>query len=67
MTGNSKTLWQALKLAKNLGTNEIPKYMTLNGVEVSVDEISDCFVDFYVKKVSDIVSTTTVDQNVVIK
>ena len=57
MPGNSKTLWQALKLAKNLCTNEIPKYMTLNGVEVYVDEISDCFADFYVKKVSDIVST----------
>ena len=37
---NSKTLWQAVKLAKNQGTNSIPPNMTLDQKEIPENEIS---------------------------
>ena len=41
--GNTKALWQAVKLAKNHGSSNIPNSMTLGGVEVPSHEISDGF------------------------
>ena len=46
MPGNSKSLWQAVKLAKNLGANNIPKNMSLNGEGMSGHEISEGFAEF---------------------
>ena len=62
--GNSKTLWQSVKLAKNQGTSQIPNVMTLDGNEVSGHDISNCFANFFEKKVGDIVGSTKVDENV---
>ena len=39
--GNSKAMWQAVNLAKNLGSSHIPNTMTLGGLEVPSHEISD--------------------------
>ena len=41
-------------MAKNLGTGQIPKKMTVNGNEISGHEISNAFADFFENKVNDI-------------
>ena len=62
--GNNKALWQAVKLAKNYGTPNIPNSMTLGGLEIPRHEQSNEFPNFFVKKVNDIVKSTKVDENV---
>ena len=62
--GNSKTLWHAVKIAKNLGTSQIPKIMTVNGVEISGHEIANSFSNFFDKKFNTIASSMKVDGNV---
>ena len=60
---NSKTLWQSVKLAKNLGTSQILNVMTVGGIELPGHEKSNCFANFFEKKVRDKVSSTKVDEN----
>ena len=62
--GNSKALWQAVNRSKNLGSSHIPKTMTLGGLEVPSNEISDGFANFFEKKVNDIVKNTKVNDEV---
>ena len=51
------------KLAKNLGTSQIPNVMTMGGIEYPGHEISNYFANFFEKKVRDKVSSTKVDEN----
>ena len=41
LPGNSKSLWNAVKVSKNMGTGSLPKAMTVNGVKVDVHERSN--------------------------
>ena len=43
LPGNSKSLWNAVKVSKNIGTCSLPKAMTVNGVKVDVHERSNHF------------------------
>ena len=61
MPGNSKTLWHAVKMAKNLGAPNDPKNMIMNAVKVAGHEISECLAGFFDKKVNDIVISTSVN------
>ena len=53
--GNSKTLWDAVKISKDCDTNPIPNEMELNGIIVKHDELPDAFAGFFKNKV-DIIS-----------
>ena len=64
LPNNSKSLWHAVKFAKNVSESKIPSNMSLNNFPVSSDEISDRFAEFFERKVLDIVSSTKVNQNV---
>ena len=64
LPGNCTSLWQAVQLAKNLGTSQIPKAMSLNGIKATGSDISNSFADFFEKKVNDIVTNTIMDENV---
>ena len=61
MPGNSKSLWHAVKIAKNIGHSTIPNNMTLNNGPVTGHDIPQHFPEFFDKKVSDIVSSTAVN------
>ena len=41
--GNSKSLWTAVKLAKDIGAEQIPTKMNLNGIPFEGSRISDYF------------------------
>ena len=61
MSGNSKSLWQAVKTAKKQGHSFIPQNVMLNNIPVSVHEKSESFAKFFEKKVSDIVNSMRVN------
>ena len=62
--GNSKTLWHAVKIAKNKGPAYIPQNLLLNECPVASHEITESFALFFENKVSQIVSSTRVNPNV---
>ena len=62
--GNSKSLWRAVKIAKNMNISEIPKIMYKNDQIVNKDNIPSAFADFFITKVKTIVNDTQIDPNV---
>ena len=64
LPGNSKSLWQAVKVAKNQGQPFIPQNMQLNNLPVSSHEISEEFASFFESKVNGIVSNTAINHEV---
>ena len=37
--GDSRSLWSAVKIAKDIGTNDIPRNMTREGVSIAEDNL----------------------------
>ena len=64
LPNNSKSLWQAVKKAKNECPYSFPPNMIFNGNRITGAEISECFAEFFDKKVLGIVESTKVDQGV---
>ena len=64
MQGNSRSLWSAVKIAKDTGTNDIPQNMSYNGVVVAGNEVAESFAQFFENKVSKIVNSSQIYQNV---
>ena len=64
LPGDSRSLWSAVKIAKDIGTNDIPRNMTCNGVSIAEDKISDSFAQFFEEKVSKITNTAVTDPGV---
>ena len=62
--GNSKTLWEAVKIAKDLNTDELPDKMNQNGTPIDNDELAEQFAAMFEKKTTDIVSETEINDNV---
>ena len=62
--GNSKSLWQAVKISKDMNTNEIPKVMYKDGILIKQENIPDAFANFFKDKVQNIVNTTEIDPDV---
>jgi hypothetical protein len=48
--GNTKTLWDAVKIAKNINIPTIPNNMTLNNNPIQFADLPDVFADFFMKK-----------------
>lgn len=64
LPGNSRTLWKAVNIAKNLNSNELPAKMYESGIEISNDNLPDVFAKFFDNKVKTIVNEMDVDVNV---
>ena len=62
--GNSKSLWTAVNLAKDVGTPEIPINMYYEGGAISGDKVADTFANFFEDKVKKLVEKVTIDPNV---
>jgi hypothetical protein len=59
--GNSKSLWDAVKMSMDSVINPLPDLLTLGGVPVGGHERSGCFATFFSEKVSSITNSTLVD------
>ena len=62
--GNSKSLWNAVKTAKDINQNDIPHILRKAGEEIDRNGISESFAAFFDNKVKTIVSSCTIDENV---
>ena len=62
--GNNKTLWDAVKIAKDQNIEDLPDKMNLNGKSIANNNLAEAFADMFEKKVNEIVSTTSIDANV---
>ena len=61
MDQNSKSLWQAVKIAKDVGISTLPKIMKYKDSGI---ERSDCFAGFFRDKIDSITSELVIDPNV---
>ena len=61
LPGNTKSLWNAVKLAKDINPNTIPEIMTENGIDITPCDLSDTFAQFFDKKVKSILETCSVN------
>ena len=62
--GNSKSLWHAVKIAKDANIPLLATTMTLNNQQINPKDLPDTFAQFFLNKVSSIVNDQTIDQNV---
>ena len=62
--GNSKSLWNAVNLAKDINPTQIPTSMYHNGRNILPNEISETFACFFDDKVKTIVESCKVDNDV---
>ena len=64
MPGSSKSLWTAVKLAKDIGAEQIPTKINLKGIPVEGSGISDCFATFFDEKIKNTVEKVEIDNDV---
>ena len=62
--GNSKSLWKAVKIAKNTNADEIPNEMTVENAKVNFESLPDAFAEFFSTKIEKIVEEVQIDPNV---
>jgi hypothetical protein len=62
--GNSKTLWNAVKKAKNINITQLPDKLTLNSIEIPDNNQAETFAEFFSKKVKNIVNECKIDASV---
>ena len=64
IAGNSKSLWNAVNLAKDINPNLIPSMMQVNGHPINPIELSETFACFFDEKVKSIVESCKVGNDV---
>ena len=62
--GNSKSVWNAVNLAKDINPNKIPPQMTHEGTLIVNSDLSDAFADFFDMKVKNIVTSCKVEDDI---
>ena len=62
--GNSKTLWDAVRTAKNINTPKIPPNMTINNLPIESKDLPEVFADFFLNKVNSIVNQQHISDTV---
>ena len=62
--GNSKSLWSAVRVAEDTGSESIPNRMKYVNKVVTGQEVADCFAYFFDTKVRNIVNSLRVDPGV---
>ena len=64
MPGNSRSLWSALNISKDVGSTEIPSNMYHNDIRIPDAEVANCFANFFEEKVDKIVKSAIIDPTV---
>ena len=62
--GNSKSLWDAVKLAKDINIPKLPNNMTLNDNKIDRNDLPDAFADFFKLKTQTIINNQAINDNV---
>ena len=64
MPNNSKSLWEAVKIAKNLNIQNLPDKLSLHDRWTDNNHLPDTFANFFKSKVDDIVNESIVSDTV---
>ena len=64
LPGNSKTLWDAVKIAKNQNVPSLPDNMSLNDVTICESDLPLQFAEFFKNKIENITSNTRISNTV---
>ena len=62
--GNTKSLWDAVKIAKDSNKPKLPVSMSYNNQNVNRNELPDAFADFFQSKVENIVNNQIINDQV---
>ena len=62
--GNKGNIWKAVKIAKNLNVDSLPKNLSLGGIPVAENDIANSFALHFSKKVTSNVKKTKINPNV---
>ena len=54
--GNSKSLWDAVRLAKNVNIQQLPQKMFKDNINIKNEDLPDEFANFFKSKVDNIVN-----------
>ena len=65
--GNSKSLWQAVKIAKDVNIPMLPTSMNFNNQPVHSNDLPDTFAQFFQSKVSSIINDQQIDQRFIVE
>ena len=64
LPGNSKSLWDAVKIAKNQNTPTLPDIMSVNEINIKNEDLPLEFAKFFSNKIAQIISTTQISNTV---
>ena len=62
--GNSKSLWDAVKLAKDVNNPKIPNHMLSNNIEIPKKDLPEAFAEMFIRKVKSIVDEQVISETV---
>ena len=62
--GNTKSLWDAVKIASDINVSGLPDTLYENGIELPKDKVASAFGDMFTKKVKLIVDSTIINPQV---
>ena len=52
--GNSRSLWRAVKHAKDMNSNDLPSVMLSGGVVIKTEDLADAFANIFETKISNL-------------
>ena len=61
---NSKSLWDAVRITKDMNISNLPDIFSLNNIEITKTEAPEAFAKFFHNKVDSIVNETLIDDNI---
>jgi hypothetical protein len=64
VTGNSSSLWKAVKTAKDVNTNALPNKMYEVGNDIDPGNIPMSFAKFFNYKIKEVLTHTSLNENV---
>ena len=64
LPGNTKSLWDAVKIAKDINIPMLPTSMFLNNTKIMESELPDAFAEFFTNKVNTITNDQTISNSV---
>ena len=64
LPGNSKTLWNAVKLAKDMNANSLPEILYENNVEIPCSKQAEVFATFFSEKVIKITNSAEINPGI---
>ena len=62
--GNTESLWKAVKVARDVNTNELPQEMFVGGLLTMKEDLPQLFAKFFNDKVAGLLEEVEIDEHV---